>query len=338
MKVYCPYCRKDVEYDLEKRDIKEFRGVVVDTYENVPVCKKCGNDLYISDIENENNKRIYDIYRSKEDIIKPQDIVNLRKKYNISQRELTYILGFGKMTINKYERGSLPTKSQSDYLKLLIENEHEFVKKVEEAYDKKNITKKTYEKIILNNKERHVNKKDIQELFREHIEQTLYRKPDIYNGYKEFDLDKIENIISYISSKVKNLTITSLNKYLWYIDMLSFNERTVSITGLTYEHEKYGPTIINQEYNEISLLDDKYKREDYENENGTITKIVSNKNYDLSKFSDSEIKIINKTIKLLKDKKVTEISEMSHNEDAWKKTKRYENISFEYASNLKFKI
>ena len=119
MKVYCPYCRKDVEYDLEKRDIKEFRGVVVDTYENVPVCKKCGNDLYISDIENENNKRIYDIYRSKEDIIKPQDIVNLRKKYNISQRELTYILGFGKMTINKYERGSLPTKSQSDYFEII---------------------------------------------------------------------------------------------------------------------------------------------------------------------------------------------------------------------------
>ena len=46
MKVYCPYCRKDVEYDLEKRDIKEFRGVAVDTYENVPICKKCGNPQF----------------------------------------------------------------------------------------------------------------------------------------------------------------------------------------------------------------------------------------------------------------------------------------------------
>ena len=117
--------------------------------------------------------------------------------------------------------------------------------------------------------------------------------------------------------------------------MLSFNQRGISITGLTYEHEKFGPTIINQEYNEISLLDDKYKREDYENENGTITKIVSNKNYNLSQLNKNEIKIINSIIKLLKDKNVTEISGMSHKEEGWKRTKRYENISFEYAMNLK---
>ena len=33
------------------------------------------------------------------------------------------------MTINRYERGGLPTKSQSDYIKLLIENEDEFIEK-----------------------------------------------------------------------------------------------------------------------------------------------------------------------------------------------------------------
>jgi len=32
---------------------------------------------------------------------------------------------------------------------------------------------------------------------------------------------------------------------------------------------------------------------------------------------------------------VTDISEMSHREDGWKKTKRFEQISFEYAMNLK---
>ena len=52
-----------------------------------------------------------------------------REKYGISQRELTAILGFGKMTINRYERGGVPTKSQSDYIKVLIENEKEFIKK-----------------------------------------------------------------------------------------------------------------------------------------------------------------------------------------------------------------
>ncbi|HBC84701.1 MAG TPA: XRE family transcriptional regulator [Clostridiales bacterium] len=334
MKVYCPYCKKEENYKIEKRELKEFRGVEINTYENVAMCEKCNNDLYVNEIENENNERIYDVYRDKTNIIKPQDIIDLRTKYDISQRELTSILGFGKMTINRYERGGIPTKSQSDYIKLLIENENEFIKKTKEAYKKNNISQKTYEKIVSKDMKNEVSQNDIQEMYRLYINNVLRKNPDIYNGYKLFDLELVENIISYIASKVKNLTITSVNKYLWFIDILSFNKRGVSITGLTYQNQQFGPTIIEQKYKEISLLDAKYTRNDYEDETGTKTYIISNKNYDLSKLDNSEIDIINTIIKLLKDKNVTDISNMSHKEEGWKKTKRFENISFEYAMNL----
>lgn len=334
MKEYCPYCKKEVEYKIEKRDVKEFRGIEINTYENVAVCKECHQDLYISEIENKNNEKIYEIYREKANIIKPQDIIALRKKYNISQRELTAILGFGKMTINRYERGGVPTKSQSDYIKLLIDNEDKFVEKVKEVYKNGSINDNTYEKIMSTNIENKISKEDIQKMYRKVINNSLQSKPNIYNGYKTFDLDLVENIISYISSKVNNLSITSLNKYLWFIDILSFNQRGVSITGLTYQKQQYGPTIIEQKYKEISLLDDKYTRNDYEDESGTKTIIISNKNFDLSKLKDSEIEIINKIIKLLKNKKVTDISNMSHEEEGWKKTKKFEEISFEYAMDL----
>ena len=334
MKVYCPYCKKEVEYKIEKRELKEFRGIKINTYEEVAICKECNKDLYINEIENENNERIYDIYRKKANIIKPQDIIKLREKYGISQRELTSTLGFGKMTINRYERGGIPTKSQSDYIKLLIENEEEFTKKAKEAYEKNNISQKTYEKIVSKEIVEGITEEDIQEMYRRYINKILNRKPEIYNGYKTFDLELVENIISYIASKVKNLTITSLNKYLWFIDILSFNRRGVSITGLTYQNQQFGPTIIEQKYKEISLLDDKYTRNDYEDETGTKTYITSKENYDLSKLNTIEIEIIDTIINLLKDKNVSEISNMSHKEDGWKKTKRYEIISFEYAMNL----
>ena len=334
MKVYCPSCKKEVEYKIEKRELKEFRGIKINTYEEVAICKECNKDLYINEIENENNERIYDIYRKKANIIKPQDIIKLREKYGISQRELTSILGFGKMTINRYERGGIPTKSQSDYIKLLIENEEEFTKKAKEAYEKNNISQKTYEKIVSKEIVEGITEEDIQEMYRRYINKLLNRKPDIYNGYKTFDLELVENIMSYIASKVKNLTITSLNKYLWFIDILSFNRRGVSITGLTYQNQQFGPTIIEQKYKEISLLDDKYTRNDYEDETGTKTYITSKENYDLSKLNTIEIEIIDTIINLLKDKNVSEISNMSHKEDGWKKTKRYEIISFEYAMNL----
>lgn len=335
MKVYCPYCKKEVEYKIEKRDLKEFRGIEINTFENVAICNECNQDLYVNEIEDENNERIYQIYREKANIIKAEDIVKLREKYDISQRELTAILGFGKMTINRYERGGLPTKSQSDYIKLLIENEDRFIEKVKEAYENNNITEKTYKKIVSEGQEENISKKRVQENIRRYLKEVLNRKPDIYNGYKSLDLEKVENIISYIASKVKNLTITSLNKYLWYIDMLSFNKRSVAITGLTYQNQKFGPTIVYKKYDELSLLDDKYQREDIETENGNTTKIISNENFNLDKINDSEKEIIDTIIKLLKNKNVTDISEMSHREDGWKKTKRFEQISFEYAMNLK---
>lgn len=335
MRVYCPYCKKEVEYKIEKRDLKEFRGIEVNTFENVAICNECNQDLYVNEIEDENNKRIYQIYREKANIIKAEDIIKLRRKYDISQRELTSILGFGKMTINRYERGGLPTKSQSDYIKLLIENDDKFIEKVKEAYEKNNINDKTYNKIISEEVEKDISKKEVQDNIRRYLKSVLNRKPDIYNGYKSLDLEKVENIISYIASKVKNLTITSLNKYLWYIDMLSFNERTVAITGLTYQNQKFGPTIVYKKYDELSLLDDKYTREDIETENGNTTKIISNNNFNLDKISSSEKEIIDTIIRLLKNKNVTDISEISHREDGWKKTKRFEQISFEYAMNLK---
>lgn len=269
------------------------------------------------------------------DTLNPEDIINLRKKYNISQRELTSILGFGKMTINRYENGFNIQKSQSDYIKILIDNEDEFLKKVKNSYNENRITEKTYNKIIYS-KSKSTNEiyAEYKENIRKFINIVLTRKPDIYNGNKEFDLDKLENIISYIASKVNNLTITSLNKYLWFIDMLSFNLFNKSITGLTYQKQKYGPVIKEKIYNEITLLDDKYIKEDTMVNESIISNIKSKNNYDLKKIGLKEKHIIDEIIEIFNNKKVSEISELSHKENAWLKTRLLDNISFEYASNL----
>jgi len=81
MKVYCPYCRKEVAYKIEKREVKEFRGIEIGTYENVAICEKCKKDLYVNEIENENNERIYKAYQRKTNCITPQEIRNHLKEY-----------------------------------------------------------------------------------------------------------------------------------------------------------------------------------------------------------------------------------------------------------------
>ena len=332
MKHYCPYCNSEQEYYIDKRIFKEYKGVDVNVEENVPICKKCGNELVINNIEDENLKRIYNKYREIKNIITPSEIKNLRNKYDISQRELTAILDFGKMTINRYENGSLPSKSQSDYLRLISNDEKEFFNKVKEALIAHRISQKTFSKIenIINEQYDYDNNYELKI----YIESELKTSPNIFNGFKVLDLEKLQNLISYIASKTK-LYLTSLNKYLWFIDMISYNKRAVSITGLTYVHEQYGPVIINRKYEEISKLDEKYKREDKENNDGSIQSVItSNENYDLSSFTKEEIKIIDYVINMLSNKTVKEISNLSHKESGWKDTDRYEKISFEYADNL----
>ena len=336
MKVYCPYCKKEVSYGINGKTLKSYKGIEIDVEEKIAFCNECKNDLYVNDIEEENNKMIYNVYREKTNIVTPKDIVSLREKYDISQRELTLILGLGKMTINRYEHGGLPNKPQSDYIKLLIEDENKFFMKANEKYKNNIINKKTFTKIKdIKEKVMNSDKRD-KNLLREYINAVLYKSPNIYNGYKEFDIDTVENLISYISSKVKNMTITSMNKYLWFIDMLSFNKRGVAITGITYQKQKFGPIIYDKKYEEISKLNDKYTREDYESQEGDIrTKIISNNNYNINQFNENELNIINQVIEILKNNNVKKISNMSHEEDGWKKTEICEKISFDYAKKLK---
>lgn len=189
----------------------------------------------------------------------------------IIRQKLTII----KQLVTKDENGALPSKSQSDYLRLISKDNNEFFNKVKEAYSTNRISEKTFIKIknIINNQSIHDNNYELKL----YIENELKPSPNIFNGFTVLNLDKLQNLISYIASKTK-LYLTSLNKYLWFIDMISYNKRAVSITGLIYVHEKYGPVIIHRKYEEISNL--------------------------------------------------------SHQELAWKNTKRFQKISFEYADNL----
>ena len=86
MKAYCPYCRKEVDYNIEKRSVSTFKGVKVDTFMNVAVCKSCNNDLYVNDLEKENMKRVYVCYSLNTDIIKPSDIIDFRNKLLIDMK------------------------------------------------------------------------------------------------------------------------------------------------------------------------------------------------------------------------------------------------------------
>ncbi|MDB2068281.1 DUF4065 domain-containing protein [Clostridium perfringens] len=332
---YCPNCNQNTSYKIYKNIIKEYKGQIVNVEENIAICDKCGSSIYIPDIEHANFERLYSKYRQLTGLISKEEIIKFRKKYDLSQRELVSILGWGKMTINRYENGALASKSHSDILKNIIKNEEQLRLLVDEAINCKRITNKTYDKVS------RYFKSSKRNIVNSLLELELKHDEDILNGYRKFNVERVENLIGYIASKVDNLYKTSLNKYLWYIDFENFKENIRSITGLRYVKQQYGPVIENKGYEQIiNLLDDKFYKEEIEEYDSTSTKvkIISRNNYDMSCYTKEELNVIDSVIDKFKLMTCSSISQESHNEVGWRENEINEFISYEYAEQLKIKF
>ena len=289
------------------------------------------NDLFVPEIENDNLKRLYAKYAKLAGIITPDEIINFREKYNVSQRELVAIIGWGKMTINRYENGGLPSKSHSDILKDISISEESFKERVFEAYKTSRVSEKVYTKLMDSFKSTSEN------MIISLLKSEFSHKESIENGFRRFDVERVENLISYIASKVDNLYKTSLNKYLWFIDLLNYKENTRSITGFVYVKQQFGPTIEKKGYEKIiNLLDNKFDKEETEEDYRYTTKIISKNNYDMSVFSEEEIEVINLVINNFKGKTCSNISNESHKEPGWLENNINNVISYDYGDKLVF--
>jgi len=325
--VFCTNCNKKVNYSVRKNIIEKYKSHLVNVEESIAICHECGKDIFVPSIEEDNFKKLYKTYTEVSGTISQQAIMEFRKKYDISQRELVSLLGWGKMTINRYERGALPSKSHSDMLKNIILNEEIFKQKASEAYEAKRINEKTYNNITKYFQSSRNN------LIKSLLEIDLSHDEDILNGFRKFTIDRVENLISYIADKT-NLYKTNLNKYLWFMDFENFKENVRSLTGLRYVKQNYGPVIENKGCEEIIiLLDEKFyinEIEDIHN-NSTKSKIISKKNYDMSIYSKNEMEVIDIVIETLKNMSCDEILDKSHINEDW-----LENgiISYDYAERI----
>lgn len=143
MKGYCENCRDIVEFSVkEEAKSKNIKGKEINYSAKVAFCAECGEEIFVSEIRDENLKMLDGAYREHENLIQLSEIESILEKYNISKRPLSKLLNWGEGTLSRYLDGDIPSKQYSETLKLIARDSKEMAKILEE--NKMNITEHSY--------------------------------------------------------------------------------------------------------------------------------------------------------------------------------------------------
>jgi putative zinc finger/helix-turn-helix YgiT family protein len=328
-----PFTGGPVTLKTEEQEL-EFRNETFKIRAHSYVCEDTGTEFTTDELDEIDIRQVHNLYREKHTIPFPEEMQNIRKKYKLSARKMSLILGFGENQYNKYENGAIPSLSNArliqsaknprdfrEYLKDSGILEGEKLKKkiavVEDLiYEEQNSPKLTLVEYLLGS-----------------------MKPDEYNGFREPELEKAMHIILYFAMRLKPWE-TGMNKMMFYTDFLHFKRTCFSISGSAYRAIQYGPVpkrygALFEEAETQGYINIKYDETRYE---GSICKqfFPAEITFNKKLFAEDELKTLNDVATGFDGKKTSKISKISHQEAAWTEhIKNKELINYLYAFDLK---
>ncbi len=288
---------------------------------------------YTTDELNEINlSQVYNLYRAKYQLPFTDEIISIRKKYDIPATKMADILGFGTNIYRNYENGEIPNESNARLIQL-SNNPQEFLKLLKikkDIFSDKEYTKlhNRINHLILQNEEKKLSKEELL------LGQT---PPNEYNGYRQPNLNKFCQMALFFAQKLQPYK-TKLNKLLFYADFAHFKKKGFSISGAVYIAIDHGPVpksfdaLFDEAINEGYLEKHTQFYKDFEGERFFPN---SDAIFDANLFSDIEINTLNSVAERFKNFTSTEIREISHEEKAWiDNNKNRKKISYKYAYEL----
>ena len=119
-KNYCPFCGAYREtFLIPKKETFNVKGESVAITCRVSVCGKCKRDVFDEEIDEKNLQLAYNEYRKRHELLFPKEIKKIRKKYGLGQRTLGRLLGWGEITVNRYEQGCIQDNAHNYILELI---------------------------------------------------------------------------------------------------------------------------------------------------------------------------------------------------------------------------
>lgn len=331
--VFCPYCEDitPVSQIIEQETIKVL-GEPIQYDAQLLLCEKCHKRFATPELEDKNFQIAYDSYRIKHKLLSPREIQEIRHSYHLSQRNLASLLGWGEITIHRYESGAIQDAAHNELLYLMKEPKN--------ALKILGLNKQKLSSKVANKLEQRINEmiqaedNPLRYLF-DMLGDHVNEQPSEFNGFRKFDINKFESLVIYLLENCRDVFKTKLNKLLWYCDFKHFSLATVSITGSQYVHLPYGPVPDQYDLYLWKLLSEGLLRNvEVSFRNCSGERLEPKVKADISSFSKSEIETINYVIARLGKLTAKQLTEKSHREKAYRATRESDLISYGYATTL----
>lgn len=331
---YCPICDEEHEVVLKKiKQRKVLKGIEIDCEILVYECENCKEEFEDGELLDINLLSMRDAYRLKANLLTKNEIVAIREKFNLTQEDLSNILGLGEKTITRYETNTIQDRPYDTLLRKFNEDynfAYEMLLKAKNKFNKDKFEKisKTIKGFILLESESKYNEIQLKNLY------IFDDEENSSNGFRLLNIDKIKSMLAYFAKFTKNLFSVKLMKLFWYSDALSYQRTGKAMTGLIYTHMPKGALPIG--FREICDLDsvDKVPEEIHE----TITFKFVPKEIDMiddSLFSLEELNILKEVCEKFYDLSGTQLSEIMHKEDIYKTTEEKQILDYSLINKIK---
>lgn len=333
-KIFCTVCEEEHEVDLCEELVEtKIKGDSIKYFERFYRCNKYKTENTFITGKMWNNILLdqIDAYRSKNNLLTSFEIKEIRSKYKVTQRELAFMLGLGEITITRYETKQIQETSIDNMLKEVNNNAYLALSLLKK--NKEKFSEKRYIEIITEIKNI-VEKETVTYLNEQqiHCKYLDYSCKSEFNGNCVLNLEKLKNVLAYITKEMKEVKKVVLMKVLWYIDSLSYKYNDQAITGLVYRHMPFGalPICNDEMLNLPSINVEKI----YNDEGYMEYKITNNPEFKITGLTRKEKEIIDQVISKFKDYGSREISDYMHKEKAYQETELEQIISFKYSKDL----
>ncbi len=316
---------------VEVEETTTFKEIPVKYFARYEYCDRADELLSGSEFTASNDIAMKNAYRKVSHLLTTDEIIGIRNKYDISQKDLACILGWGEKTITRYEGHQVQDAAHDFVLRKVSEEPgilFEFLKRNQSA-----ISADAYQKYKAVIERQHEKMKDLYLRKAISAEYLKYQDNPIFCGNEKLNFDKVIAVVNYFakSKNVKGLFKVKLMKLLWYADFLSYKRHQHSITGLVYTSMPMGAVPVGHK-SIINLNGIQYEEIDFEN--GSGIKFKEDERADFTALTEEDLKVLDAVIAAFGNMTKNAIVSKMHEETAYKETKAGSVISYEYARLL----